>query len=298
MKRRRTTADTTTAVRVLRSAPHTTLAEAATAAGMTHTQIRLCINQATSRGRCAQKTAAVLHNSLRHEPPSDWTNRQQQRLLLTHRMCPPPAARAVTAELAAQASAAGERGETMPVAAGTPGWAAHADHSAKTAPASLLRAQAANNDPGVRSVIAGNPALPLATLEALSADDEAGTVSWMLASNERCPLWAFAGFVDDDDSALHEAVARNRACPPDLLEGLGLTGDYLVQIATASNPSCTPWMLNQFVHEDDWEVVHEVAGNPSCPPELLEQLAGHEDEEIRLAVSKNPHYSPDRGPVR
>ena len=216
MKRRRAAVDTTTAIRVLRSAPHTTLAEAAAAAKMTHTQIRLCVNQATGRGRCAQKTASVLHNSLRHESP--WTNRPLQRLLLTHRMCPPPAARAVTAELAAQASAAGGRSETMPVAAGTPGWAAHADHSANTAPASLLRSQAANDDPGVRSVVAGNPALPLATLEALFVD-ETESVSWMLASNERCPLWAFAKFVDGDDSALHEAVAMNRACPPDLLEG-------------------------------------------------------------------------------
>ena len=297
MKRRRAAADTTTAVRVLRSAPHTTLTEAATAAGMTHTQIRLCINQATSRGRCAQKTAAVLHNSLRHEPPSDWTSRQQQRLLLTHRMCPPPAARAVTAELAAQVSAVGERIEATPETAGTPGWAARADYGANTAPASLLRSQASNDDQGVRSVTAGNSVLPQATLEALS-DDAVWMVMWATATNESCPQRIFARFVAGDESELRETVAMNHACPPELLTHIGVNGGLMEQRAAARNPSCPSELFTHFVHEDNWEVVHDVAGNPSCPSGLLEQLADHEQESIRRAVSENPHYSPDRGPAR
>ena len=296
MKRHRAAADTTTAVRVLRSAPHTTLTEAATAAGVTHAQIHLRISQTTGRSRCAQKTAAMLHNSLRHESSPD-RKQQHQLLLLTHRVCPPSAARAVIAALAAQATAAGERIEATPETAGTPGWATRADYGANTAPASLLRSQAASNDLGVRSVTAGNSALPQATLEALS-DDAVWMVTWATATNESCPQRIFARFVAGDEAELRETVAMNHACPPELLTHIGVNGGLTEQRAAARNPSCPSELFTHFVHEDNWEVVHDVAGNPSCPSELLEQLADHEQESIRRAVSENPHYSPDRGPAR
>ena len=243
----------------------------------------------------------MLHNSLRHEPSSD-QQQQQVLLLLTHRVCPPSAARAVIAALAAQATAAGERIEATPETAGTPGWAARADYGAHTAPASLLRSQASNNDPGVRSVAAGNSVLPQATLEALSGD-AVWMVMWATATNESCPQRIFARFVAGRETELRETVAMNHACPPELLTHIGVNGDLAEQTAAARNPSCPPELFTHFVLEDNWEVVYNVAGNPSCPSELLEQLAGHEQESIRQesirrAVSKNPHYSVDRGPAR
>ena len=257
-------------VRVLRSSPHTTVAAAADAVGVPAESLESGLAGLRMLGRCAELAAAAAQTMT---PQEDHVNRVA---VLSHRVCPPPAARASCDKTRAASSMSGYK---MADVAGVAGWGERSDPRSCDATGAVVRAAGRSADWSDRGLAARSSTLGTSQREALATDSHWDVRSSMARTMRRGPRRLYEVFAADENT--QQSLAGNRHCPSDLLDRLARYDDNALRRELASNPACSADLLVDLVGDEDWNIDYCVAGNPSCPPALLEELTDHESDEVR-----------------
>ena len=260
-------------VRVLRSSPHTTVAAAADAVGVPAESLGSGLAGLRILGRCAELAAAAAQTMTPLPPQEDHVNRVA---VLSHRACPPPAARASCDITRATSSMSGYK---MADVAGIAGWGERSDPRSCDATGAVVRAAGRSADWSDRGLAARSPHLGTSQREALATDRSWHVRSSMARTMRRGPRRLYEVFAADENT--QQSLAGNQYCPSDLLDRLARYGDDNLRRELASNPACSADLLVDLVGDEDWNIDYCVAGNPSCPPALLDELTDHESDEVR-----------------
>ena len=267
---RQSAAAVSAGVRVLRSSPHTTVAAAADAVGVPAESLESGLAGLRMLGRCAELAAAAAQTLT---PQEDHVNRVA---VLSHRMCPPPPARASCDKTRATSSISSPNTADV---AGIAGWGERSDPRSRAATGAVVRAAGRSADWSDRGLAARSSTLGMSQREALATDSHWDVRAAMARTMRRGPRRLYEVFAADENT--QQGLAGNRHCPSDLLDRLARYGDHDLRSELASNPACSADLLVDLVGDEDWGIDYCVAGNPSCPPALLEELTDHESDDVR-----------------
>lgn len=170
----------------------------------------------------------------------------------------------------------------------------------------------------VRSLVAANPSVSVATLEKLLDDKEAGVrgfivtnrhaphsilvklqndpdyhVGWMLPGNPNWSPEELRGMyarMRREEAASPPAFtspsvfAGNPATPRDILEELSKDDSYFVQSTLVGNPSLPPAAARRLADSRESSIRRMLAANKATPKDILKELAADPDPEVSRAA--------------
>lgn len=153
-----------------------------------------------------------------------------------------------------------------------------------SAPTSLLRELADDDEFDVQYAVASNPSCPLDLIQDFSKINE---MAEALTSNPRCPQDLLRSFSKAKDESIRESIAKNPNCPQEILEKWSKLKSEYIRGAVASNPSAPESLLWNLSTDKESHVRTMLALNSSCPTELLLQLSEDEDSGVRQGVAES-----------
>ncbi|MCB0919265.1 MAG: hypothetical protein KDC39_11945 [Actinobacteria bacterium] len=175
---------------------------------------------------------------------------------------------------------------------------------AADSPPKLLTALAQDGSPGIRRVVAANPATPPTALERL-AHDIMEPVRTAVAANPAAPPAALellahdksetvrSAVVEDPEARASKQAAANPHTAPATLATLASDPDEAVRWLAAGNPGTPPDALAALAEDADAATRRLAAVNPGTPPDALAALAQDADGEIRRLATQALRTSPD-----
>lgn len=153
-----------------------------------------------------------------------------------------------------------------------------------SAPTSLLRELADDDEFDVRYAVAANPSSPLDLIETFSKIDE---MAEAVAGNPRCPQELLRAFSKTKDESIRESIAKNPNCPQEILAKWSKLKSEYIRGAVATNPSTPEGLLREFAADKEVHVRTMLALNSSCPTDLLLQLSVDENADVRQGVAES-----------
>jgi Leucine rich repeat variant len=196
--------------------------------------------------------------------------------------------------------------------------------SIKTSPRDLERLET-HRDARVRAAVAGNPNVPLGTLQRLSVRHASAVLrnpvldlltlenpNWLselpdfariaLLRDPNCPsAWLTWALTRGVDLRTWQGVVQNTACPVELLETLSVPESPVARAASLhiglTERDAAPESFEKTVSsaasdlDSDNEVLKDALAAGIVAPWLLEVLARNADLELRLLVIRQPHLS-------
>ena len=290
------------AVRLMRSAPLTSLEEIAATVSADQQTLQRWAGSGHTRGGCAQQMAAASGPGM-EGAAALWPF--------------PPALRRSMGLHGPGVSGWAARGtDTSTAATGADLMPLLLDAQNPSTPAPSLRRLATYGHVLVRGEAAQHRCLPAATLAAVSRSDPRPAIRSYAVENPNCPAAAVNAAAEDSHRNVRAAAAavtgtprwlerlasdghpdarastaRHPACPPELLERLAGDHNHEVRAAVASNPNCPPDILEHRTR-DTYTPQAAAAANPGCPSGLHEGLGGHSHPPVRAAAASNPNCAP------
>ena len=264
------------AARLARSAAAVPLDDVGAVCGVTTRALVRHLRALPARGECAAAAAAAAAKASRA------TGRVRA---LTHRTCPPTAARAATKSRTVS---------VLDAATGTAAWSGRVNSCIQNR-ALILRTlnEAPHPTPGHH---AGERMLNTASSETFpgavagAVADRSATLKRRLAGNESCPAHMLARLFEEPYSDVHALLGANPSTPPFVLQAIMSQWPATyggVHEAVAGNVSTPATALECLAVSSDELTIRAVAANVSTPAEVLDGLSRHNDTRIRVAVAHN-----------
>jgi hypothetical protein len=137
-------------------------------------------------------------------------------------------------------------------------------------PADLVERLAADDDLGVRVLLAQNPPDAPPALLLRSFLEYTGRERGRLAARPGFPTAGLARFADHQDPQVRALAARDPETGAATVDRLIRDADAAVRAAAAGHPSLPPQRLTELL--DDEELAHRAAANPALPARTIESL--------------------------
>jgi len=136
----------------------------------------------------------------------------------------------------------------------------------------------------IRSTVAGHPNTPTQILEMLAADRDP-VVCLMVAGNKNIP----SGLRGQAVAAARKALGLGEVPPSSSKQPAAATHIKSAGEPDGLDPDIDNMALDQLASSDDWELRWEVAQHPNTSQITLGGLSVDDNEEVRLAVAQNPN---------
>ncbi|WP_299539305.1 hypothetical protein [uncultured Streptomyces sp.] len=137
-------------------------------------------------------------------------------------------------------------------------------------PPDLVERLAADDDPGVRALLAHiHPDAPSALLLRVFVEHD-GADRARLITRPNFPTTGLSVFADHDDPEVRALAARDPRTAPATVERLTRDTDPAVRAALARHPALPRARLTELLADE--ELAHPAAANPALDPEVIERL--------------------------
>lgn len=143
----------------------------------------------------------------------------------------------------------------------------------------------------VRTFLARLP-VPPATFTILANDGDLGVRS-MVAGNSACPVALLDLLAKDSNTIVREAVALNQSSSKDTLAKLAADSHQDVRQAVASNYASSAAILAKLASDNNEIVRSLCAANPNTDSEVLNALSKDSSTTVRCAVALNGNTKPE-----